>query len=164
MARAATAGRQLRTQFQRRHVMISRLHLTAARRPSESLPSGRVISAVVSGAAVLVLAACGAPSSDAAATAGHGTTVASASASASAAGPAPAPAPPAGAGPPPPGFFADLVQGEPAGQSQLQVRDSVTGRLVAQDRQILASGLAALAGGRTFVGAGGGGDWGFHGG
>jgi len=129
--------------------MISRLHLTAARRPSESLPSGRVISAVVSGAAVLVLAACGAPSSDAAATAGHGTTVASASASASA--PAPAPAPSAGARTAPPRFFADLVQGEPGGQSQLQVRDSATGRLVAQDRQILASGLAALAGGRTFV-------------
>ena len=129
--------------------MISRLHLTAARRPSEPLPSGRVISAVVSGAAVLVLAACGAPSSDAAATAGHSTTVASASASASA--PAPAPAPSAGARTAPPRFFADLVQGEEGGQSQLQVRDSSTGRLVAQDRQILASGLAALAGGRTFV-------------
>ena len=128
--------------------MIGRLHLTAARRPSEPLPSGRVIGAVVSGAAVLLLAACGSPSSDpAAAAAGHGTAVASASASTS----APAPAPSAGARTAPPRFFADLVQGEPGGRSQLQVRDSATGRLVAQDRQILASGLAALAGGRTFV-------------
>jgi hypothetical protein len=107
--------------------------------------SRRVISAVVSGAAVLALAACGAPSSGAGAAAGDGTAVASASA------PAPAPAPSAGAPTAPPRFFADLVQGEPGGQSQLQVRDSATGRLVAQDRQILASGLAALASGRTFV-------------
>jgi hypothetical protein len=128
--------------------MIGRLHLTAARRPSEPLLSGRVISAVASGAAVLVLAACGAPSSDpAAAAAGHDTAVASASASTS----VPAPAPSAGARTAPPRFFADLIQGEEGGQSQLQVRDSATGRLVAQDRQILASGLAALAGGRTFV-------------
>jgi hypothetical protein len=117
--------------------------------------SRRVISAVVSGAAVLALAACGAPSSGAgagaAAAAGDGTAVASAAASASASAPAPAPAPSAGAPAAPPRFFADLVQGELGGQSQLQVRDSATGRLVAQDRQILASGLAALASGRTFV-------------
>jgi hypothetical protein len=50
-----------------------------------------------------------------------------------------------------PRFFADLVRGEPGGQSQLQVRESATGRLVAQDRSVLATGLAALADGRTFV-------------
>jgi len=125
--------------------MISRLHRAAARRRPEPLPSGRVISAMVSGAVVLVLAACGAPSSN------TGAAAAVASASASASAPAPAPTPSAGAHAAPPRFFADLVQGEPGGQSQLQVRDSATGRLVAQDRQILASGLAALAGGRTFV-------------
>lgn len=127
--------------------MISRLHLAAAWRPSGPLHSARVISAVAGGAAALALAACGAPSSTAAA--GPGTAVASASASASAS--APVPTPSASARTAPPRFFADLVQGEPGGQSQLQVRDSATGRLVAQDRQILASGLAALASGRTFV-------------
>jgi hypothetical protein len=60
-------------------------------------------------------------------------------------------APRAGARAAAPRFFADLVLGELGGQSQLQVRESATGRLVAQDRSVLATGLAALADGRTFV-------------
>jgi hypothetical protein len=129
--------------------MMSRLHLAAARRPSGPLQSGRVIRTVVTGAAALALAACGTLSSAACAGpgAGHGTALASASASA----PAPAPAPRASARTAAPRFFADLVQGELGDQSPLQVRESSTGRLVAQDLQVQANGLAALANGRTFV-------------
>jgi hypothetical protein len=43
------------------------------------------------------------------------------------------------------------VLGELGGQSPLQVRASATGRLVAQDLSVQATGLAALADGRTFV-------------
>jgi hypothetical protein len=43
------------------------------------------------------------------------------------------------------------VLGELGGQSPLQVRDSATGALVAQDLSVQATGLAALADGRTFV-------------
>lgn len=60
-------------------------------------------------------------------------------------------APRAGARGAAPRFFADLVLGELGGQSQLQVRESATGRLVAQDRSVMATGPAALADGRTFV-------------
>jgi len=54
----------------------------------------------------------------------------------------------------PPRFFADIVLGSPGGPGSpgtLQVRESATGRLVAQHRQLAASDLAALADGRTFV-------------
>jgi hypothetical protein len=155
---------------------MSRHYPAAAWRPSKLFrPLGhRWTRTVTTGAVALALAACGAlPSSTgAAAGAGHGAAVASASATAPASASATAPASASATAPAsasatapasasatasasraaaPPRFFADLVLGEQGGQSQLQVRESATGRLVAQDRSVLASGLAALADGRTFV-------------
>jgi hypothetical protein len=135
--------------------MMSRLYPAVAWRPSRLVrPIGhRWTRTIAAGAAALAVTACGAlPSSagagtgpstgtGASASARHGAAVTSASAS----------APRAGARASAPRFFADLVLGELGGQSQLQVRESATGRLVAQDRSVMATGLAALADGRTFV-------------
>jgi hypothetical protein len=144
-------------------VMMSRLYPAAAWRPAGLAgPVGRRWTrTVATGAAALAIAACGGLPSQAGA--GHGAAVTSASAPAAASArapaqtlaaaqtPGPASAPPAGARRGAPRFFADLVLGELGGQSQLQVREAATGRLVAQDRSVLATGLAALADGRTFV-------------
>ena len=130
--------------------MMSRLHPAAAWRQSGLArpPGHRWTRTVAAGAAALALAGCGGLPPQAGASAGHGATVASASASASSAA---ASAPRAGARAAAPRFFADLVLGEQGGQSPLQVRESATGRLVAQDLSVRATGLAALADGRTFV-------------
>ena len=140
---------------------MSRLYPAAAWRPAGLAgPFGhRWTRTVATGAAALALASCGGLPSPDGAGAGHGTAVTSAPAitsppgvtSAPAPAPGPASAPPAGARGAAPRFFADLVLGELGGQGPLQVRESATGRLVAQDLSVRATGLAALADGRTFV-------------
>jgi hypothetical protein len=156
---------------------MNRLHLAACRpsRPSTPLRagirsgfpagirSGRMARTAATGAAALALAACGAlpspggaPAGDRA-SAGPGTAVTpvsssvSASVSAPAHGPAPVPGGGARHATAPPRYFADIVLGSIGGEGTLQVRDSATGRLVAQGRQQLDADLAALADGRTFV-------------
>jgi hypothetical protein len=50
-----------------------------------------------------------------------------------------------------PKYFADIVQWEASAGGPLEVRRSATGRLVTRDTRVLATGVAALAGRRTFV-------------
>jgi hypothetical protein len=119
-------------------MMMSRLPLAVAWRPSRPFLR-RATRVVITGAAALALAACSALPSPAGAR--SGTAVTSASAPRSGARAAVAP----------PRFFADIAAGPLGGRGVLQVRDSATGRLVAQDQRVLATGLAALADGRTFV-------------
>jgi len=128
--------------------MMSRLHLVVAWWPSGPLRPGRVSRAVLTGAAALALAACGAHPSPGGRSpdgrspdghAGHSMAV------------TPAPGADAPAAPAPPRFFADVAAGGLGGRGVLQVRESATGRLVAQDSRVLATGLAALADRRTFV-------------
>ena len=118
---------------------MSRLHPAVASRPCRPFLTCRVTRVAITGAAALALAACGALQPPAGA--GSGTAVTSASAPRSGARAAVAP----------PSFFADIAAGPLGGRGVLQVRDSATGQLVAQDQRVQATGLAALADGRTFV-------------
>ena len=118
---------------------MSRLHPAVASRPCRPFLTCRVTRVAITGAAALALAACGALQPPAGA--GSGTAVTSASAPRSGARAAVAP----------PSFFADIAAGPRGGRGVLQVRDSATGQLVAQDQRVQATGLAALADGRTFV-------------